>query len=251
MLIVNADDWGRDRETTDRTVDCLIRGSVTSVSGMVFMQDSERSAALAREHAVDVGLHLNLTSPFSAPGCSAKLVNQQHRIAEFLSRNAFARAVFHPGLVSSFDYVVKAQFDEFQCLYGELDRVDGHHHMHLCANVLFAGLLPHGIIARRNLTFHSHEKNLANRLYRRVIDNMLARSHHVTDYLFTLPPLEPADRLNTVFLLARNSVVELETHPIKPDEHAFLTSGEILDRARDGVIVSNFRSLQKRFKAGE
>src|SRR5579863_9771612 len=57
VLIVNADDWGWDRETTDRTLNCFLEGSLSSVSAMVFMQDSERAARLARQHGIDAGLH--------------------------------------------------------------------------------------------------------------------------------------------------------------------------------------------------
>src|SRR5689334_18341851 len=40
-LIVNADDWGMDRDTTDQILKCASCGSVSSASGMVFMEDSE------------------------------------------------------------------------------------------------------------------------------------------------------------------------------------------------------------------
>ena len=52
-VIVNADDWGRDNATTDRCLDCFLLGAVSSVSAMVFMEDSERAAHLARHHGVD------------------------------------------------------------------------------------------------------------------------------------------------------------------------------------------------------
>src|SRR6185369_10838794 len=64
LLILNADDWGRDSKTTNMILDCVVRGSVSSTSAMVFMEDSERAAALARQHRVDCGLHLNFTTPF-------------------------------------------------------------------------------------------------------------------------------------------------------------------------------------------
>ena len=73
FLIVNADDWGRDAETTDRIFECVVPGAVSSVSAMVFMQDSERAAGIAREHGIEAGLHLNFTTPFSAPGTPAPL----------------------------------------------------------------------------------------------------------------------------------------------------------------------------------
>src|ERR1700758_5164513 len=44
ILIINADDWGRDHETTQRILECTLRGTVSSASAMVFMEDSERAA---------------------------------------------------------------------------------------------------------------------------------------------------------------------------------------------------------------
>src|SRR5437879_7585 len=79
-LIVNADDWGRDPLTTDRILECSRRGAVSSASAMVFMGDSVRAAAVAREYGVEAGLHLNLTTPFSAAGCPAGLLAHQQRV---------------------------------------------------------------------------------------------------------------------------------------------------------------------------
>src|SRR5689334_2491820 len=84
FLIVNADDWGRDRLTTERTLECVRRKAVSSVSAMVFMEDSERAAAIAREHAIEAGLHLNLTASFSAPSGSRILIECQQKIARYL-----------------------------------------------------------------------------------------------------------------------------------------------------------------------
>ena len=109
ILIVNADDWGRDRETTDRTLDCILRGGISSVSAMVYMADSERAAQVALENGIDAGLHLNLTTPFSAAECPAPLVERQSEIAVYLRKHPFARVLFHPGLAQPFEYVVRAQ----------------------------------------------------------------------------------------------------------------------------------------------
>ena len=54
---------------------------------MVFMADSERAAELARENNLEVGLHLNFTEKFTAPGITATLENCHNRIIRFLSRN--------------------------------------------------------------------------------------------------------------------------------------------------------------------
>lgn len=240
-LIVNADDWGRDRETTDRTLECVACSSVSSVSAMVFMRDSARAADLAREHSVAAGLHLNFTSPFESSNCPQQLRDCQQKVSEYLRCHRLAQVIFHPGLRSSFAYLVRQQMDEYQKLYGaEPARIDGHHHMHLCANVLFDNLLPSGSIVRRNFFFGPTEKSAVNRRYRRWLDGKLARRFRLTDFLFNLQPIEDAKRLDRIFSLARTSVVELETHPAIPAEYSFLTKGELLRRRGDTPIAANF-----------
>jgi hypothetical protein len=241
QLIINADDWGRDRETSDRMFECVLRGTVSSVSAMVYMTDSARAAGVASEHGTDAGLHLNLSLPFSAPECPSGVRERQRQVAAYLLKHPLARVVFHPGLVRSFEYVVKAQLDEFHRLYGAApDRIDGHHHLHLCENVLLARLLPPGTIVRRNFSFQPEEKSLVNRLYRKAVDSRLARRHHLVDFLFPLAPLEPRGRLERLRTLAREFVVEVETHPVNPDELSFLTGGDAVRWAGDVTIAARF-----------
>ena len=229
FLILNADDWGRDRENTDRTLECVTRGTVSSVSAMVFMEDSERAAEIARKKGIDAGLHLNFTTEFSAPQTPASLNEHQQRIARHLKRHRFSAALFHPGLVRSFEYVVATQREEFCRLFGsEPRRMDGHHHMHLCSNVLLQRLLPVGIVVRRNFSFQQGEKGFYNRAYRKTVDGILARRHRLTDFFFSLPPLSPASRIERMFSLADMLAVEVETHPVNPEEYRFLTEGAIL-----------------------
>src|SRR5271157_1971516 len=241
LLIINADDWGGDHETTERTLECILRGAVSSVSAMVFMGDSERAAAIAKENAIHAGLHLNFTTPFSAPNRPTRLAEQQQRLARCLLRHRLAQVVFYPMLKRSFEYVVSAQLDEFCRLYGAPpQRLDGHHHMHLCANVLLGRLLPPGTVVRRNFSFQPGEKSFGNRFYRMVVDRMLARRHRLTDFFFSLPPLEHPGRLERIFSLARRFVVEVEAHPFDAKEHRFLAGGEIFHWAGDVPIASRF-----------
>jgi predicted glycoside hydrolase/deacetylase ChbG (UPF0249 family) len=208
---------------------------------MVFMADSERAAEIARQRSFDCGLHLNFTAPFSALNIPARLSEHQSRIARYLKRNRLAQACYHPGLANSFRYVVAAQFEEFQRIYGsEPGRIDGHHHMHLAANVLFSGLLPASAIVRRNFSFRRGEKSWSNRLYRNFLDARLARRHQLTDYFFSLPPLD-RERLTGIFSLARHSAVEVETHPVNADEYRFLMGGEILRRTGGMPIARGYR----------
>jgi len=241
LLIVNADDWGQDPRTTDCILDCVKNGSVSAVSAMVFMEDSERAAAAALEHSIDAGLHLNFTAPFTGAAVPAALSERQRRITAYLRRHRLAQLVFNPLLVSSFEYVVRAQIDEFQRLYGAPPaRLDGHHHMHLSANVLAQGLMPRGALVRRNFTFQRGEKGIVNRMYRRLVDRRLSNRHRPVDHLYSIAPLDPRERLQRIFSLARRNVVELETHPAKPDEYRLLAGGEFLQWTKDLARTSRF-----------
>jgi chitin disaccharide deacetylase len=244
QLIVNADDWGKDSATTDRIFECLKCRTVSATSAMVFMEDSERAAAIAKESGIDAGLHLNLSEPFTAPGHLALLTEHHRKVSAYLRRHALARIFYNPRLANSFEYIVKAQLDEFRRLYGAApERIDGHHHLHLCANVQRAKLLPAGTLIRRNFSFQAGEKSWLNRSYRRRIDGRLARRHRLMDFLFLLAPLE-SSRLQRIFSLARQFAVEVETHPLR-DEYKFLTGGEMLRQAGDIAIAPGFPAAGK------
>jgi predicted glycoside hydrolase/deacetylase ChbG (UPF0249 family) len=206
---------------------------------MVFMEDSDRAAVLARERSIEAGLHLNLTTPFSGTSCSLKLKERQQELARYLLSNRLAQVVFHPGLISSFEYVVAAQLDEFRRLYGtNPERIDGHHHMHLCANILLGGLLPRGTLVRRNFTFQTGEKSLMNRIYRRIVDGILGRRHRLVDLFFSLEPFQVPGRVQGICSLADRFVVEVETHPGNLAEYTFLSEGEFFRQARNTRIAS-------------
>jgi hypothetical protein len=139
-----------------------------------------------------------------------------------------------------FDYVVKAQLDEFQRLYGATpQRVDGHHHMHLCANVVLGGLLPPGTLVRRNHSFQPGEKGLVNRKYRQLVDGLLARRHRLVDLFLPLKPLDPAS-LDRLFALSLHFVVEAATHPATDADYRFLMGRQMLSRVADFPIARGF-----------
>lgn len=248
LLIVNADDWGEDVVTTNRILDCVRRGSVTSVSGMVFMKDSERSATLACDWQIDAGLHLNFTTPFSASKIPSRLAEYLDKVAAFLRAHRLAQVMYHPGLTTAFEFLVASQIEEFRRLYGFIPlRFDGHHHMHLCANVRMQRLLPPSTVVRRSFSFRRGEKALLNRLYRKRVDAVLARRHRLTDYFFSLAPFSATHRIVQILELARTAVVEVEVHPVVPGEYAFLLSPQF-QRLSAGVSVGphNAADLRKR-----
>jgi len=120
--------------------------------------------------------------------------------------------------------------------------------MHLCENMLFQKLLPAGILARRSFSFQPGEKSLANRMYRKTVDWRLAHRYRLTDYLFSLIPLTPATRLDRIRSLAQHSMVEVETHPIQPEEYNFLTGKAFAAWTADLPIARGFESSARRCK---
>ncbi len=224
-IIVNADDWGRDVLTTDRMVQCARAGVLSSVSAMVFQPDSERGAALAAEHGIDTGLHLNLSTPLEAKYCPAGLQERQAKIKHFLRSNYLAPVVYHPGLVDAFRYVVAAQIDEYSRIYGHPPlHLDGHHHMHLCINMLLSDFIPQGTIVRKSFSNICSEMSWPKRTFRAWQNRILARHYRTTDFFFSIMPLDPR-RLESIVAHVAQGTVEVMTHPVRDEEYRFLLDG--------------------------
>jgi len=230
MLIINADDWGRSFAETDAALECYKAGRISSVSAMVFMADSERAAELAKENKLDVGLHLNFTDRFTANQCADMLANHHDKIVRFLRGNKYSQLLYNPFLRTEFVYSYQAQAEEFARLYGKPpSHIDGHHHMHLCANLLLSNVIPAGMKTRRNFSFCPGEKSLLNRTYRSLIDRWLTCRYRVADYFFDLSQCMQQKKLGLVAALAKSSNVELMTHPIVHSEAEYLMSDEFCE----------------------
>src|SRR5689334_8732554 len=198
MLIINADDWGRSPSETDNALECYQRGRVTSVSAMVFMPDSERAAEIAKQYRVNTGLHLNFTEAFTETSTAALRADQK-RVSQFLKSSRFAPVLYHPFLRREFRRLCEAQVTEFIRLYGaEPAHVDGHQHMHLCANLVFDDVIPSSPRIRRNFSFRRGEKSFINIGYRGLIDFILRRRHSTTNYFFDLSYLIRTNKVSAV-----------------------------------------------------
>lgn len=185
MIIINADDFGRTRTETDVAVACYNAGSITSATAMVFMADSERAAEVAQESAIDLGLHLNLSQPFTGQVKSRMLLDYHDRIVRFITSTRYSRCIYNPALRRQFQYTYQTQFDEFMRLYGRKpSHVDGHHHTHLCTNILLDKIIPPKEKVRRSFSFKPGDKNIFNRAYRRAVDSVLVRNYKSTDFFF-------------------------------------------------------------------
>ena len=217
--------------------------SRTAVSAMVFMEDSERAADLAKTNNLDVGLHLNLSQRFATKTDCARLSEHHESVVRFLARNKYTLLFYHPRLREAFRHVYQAQVEEFVRLFGrQPSHVDGHQHKHLCTNMLLDNVIQEGELVRRSFSFRPGEKSWLNRRYRHWVDQKLAARHRLTDYFFSLSRSLEMKTIDRVFELARTANVELMTHPAHQREYTFLQSDDCQELLSQ-VPVGNFDDL--------
>jgi len=243
MLIVNADDWGRCVADTDAARAVFVAGVVTSATAMVYMADSRRAAAQALELDLPVGLHINLTEPFSADHTPDRLKHEHEAIATFLSRHRFSQLAYNPRLHAAFVRVVEAQLEEFRRLFGkEPTHFDGHEHMHLCANVLVSRPIPKGSRMRRTFSYSAGEKGMAKRIFRALVCRWMHQYYVQTDYFFDLSERMAPSEFQGVCALSRYSNVELMCHPANDSNRDFLLSSRF-EAAIRGLRLGSYRDL--------
>jgi len=243
MLIINADDLGRNAEATDAALECLRYESITSASAMVFMADSRRAAEQATHVGLDTGLHLNLTLPLDGREVPPPVKDRQLAIARYLGRGKWPQVVYNPLLRRSLTDTFRAQVEEYGRLFGqEPTKIDGHSHMHLCMNMVIGRIIPSGSRVRRTFTFRRGEKSPWNRLYRHWLDHWVVRRYRTTDAFFSIEPISDRGRVARIVLSARSSHVELMVHPADAAQRAYMMSREFLDLIRD-VPKGSFRTM--------
>jgi predicted glycoside hydrolase/deacetylase ChbG (UPF0249 family) len=222
---------------------CFKENWLTSTSAMVFMEDSERAACLALEQNLEVGLHLNLDEQFTGTTPTGLLRGYLDRVGTFLTRSKFSQVIYNPMLQKQFEYLFKAEYEEFFRLYRRPpSHINGHHHRHLCSNVLLGKIIPDGSRVRRSFTFERGERHIANRLYRRFVDGVVKRRFITTDMFFAAIPSEQPGTLKKNMDRAKTHNVELMVHLSTQREVKYLMQQDFIDGIRQ-VSRGTYRDL--------
>jgi predicted glycoside hydrolase/deacetylase ChbG (UPF0249 family) len=238
LLIVNADDWGYDDPTTDAILATFLAGRITSATGMVYMAGSERAAALASEHGVPLGLHINLTEPFSDPATPPDVRARQQRMIERLGKTSglppelpgtsnLMRWIYDPRLQRDVDRAIADQLRRYEEIYATPPtHFDGHTHVDLCPNVFLSRSIPRGAKLRNTLDRFPVERS-AGGVLRDLRQAVRSRRFASTRYLLHLTHLrlDPAN-LDPRLDLARRVPVEVMGHPGFAAEREILMSDE-------------------------
>jgi chitin disaccharide deacetylase len=226
LLIINADDWGLDRHTTDAIHECFLARAVTSVTAMVYMSDSARAAELAASSGEPVGLHVNLADAFTDPACPENVRTRQERIVNYFAGPRWRRWVFSPTLFTEIECCIADQLEAFSSLYGHgPTHIDGHEHLHQSLSVMLARSIPTGTKMRPSFTFMPGEKSLPNRLARRLVNRLMRTRFRSPRYFFSIRDIHPllgGAGLEHKLDLANYHTVEVMTHPGVSDERAVL-----------------------------
>jgi predicted glycoside hydrolase/deacetylase ChbG (UPF0249 family) len=245
LLIINGDDWGRSQRATDAILDCYAAGRLTTASAMVYMEDSARAAHLAAAHHLPVGLHLNLTDPYTSDLTPPDVRRRQLRAARFFRAHRFARWLYNPFVAAAVGSAILDQLAEFKSLYGtDPTHIDGHHHIHVTPNVLLAGAVPTGCRMGSSLTFLRGEKPSFNRVWRAAFNRYIRRRHPSVDYLFDLSSIRLSgdDPSSSRHLeLASCAKVAIVCHPECCDDYTLLMSrawSEVLREHTTGTYES-------------
>ncbi|MGH2914681.1 MAG: ChbG/HpnK family deacetylase [Solirubrobacteraceae bacterium] len=224
LLIVNADDLGGNPLATERILAGHRAGVLTSATAMMFMSDSPRAAALAREAGLPVGLHLNLTQAYDDPDVSAPVAVRQRRVTAFMSDPTRRRMGISAPMVRVIRHVILDQLEAFRRLFGsEPTHLDGHNHAHLNPTAL--AVLPRGIAVRP--AFRGPSRHGLRRVPLVARDRWLAARHPVPDHFFALAAIHPelgGDGLDRALSLARTATVEIMAHPDRDATDAVLHS---------------------------
>jgi len=243
MIIITADDYGKNVSTTENIVSCAKSGRLSAASAMVFMEDSERAAFISRELSLEVGLHLNFTTPLTKKNIDTSLIASQKRLIRYLGRGNIGTILFNPFILRDIKNVYSAQKNEFIRIFEkEPSFINGHHHMHLCMNMLMSNLIPESTLIRRTYTFESGEKNFFNLAYRRLVNLLIDARYISSDKFLSIEPISNEKRLKRIFELSKKENIEIEVHPEKNDECAFLLSDDFGKLLHD-VQVGYFRDL--------
>ena len=84
-----------------------------------------------------------------------------------------------------------------------------------------------------------------NRCYRKWVDQRLKQRYQLVDFLFPLAPVNAVNRLQKICSVAREAVIEVETHPVNHEEFRFLTSGELGRLVADLQVSVGFAAAMR------
>ncbi len=239
QVIINADDYGRDKKTTDAIADCFLQHKITSTTMMVVHEDCERASGIAREIGLPTGLHLCLDEgrPAADPAKITTLLDQQGNL-RVTSKRLFSGKVRQGELFLE----LGAQIKKMDELGLRMTHLDSHHHLHchpLVLPVFFMNRqrLPRLLKIRipRNFEPGSRLKlyGMLKYSYKMSAKFLLGYFFKTADYFTSITSYLDNHTMQLEKILAavprRNSSIEIMCHPGELEQYSFLLKKIDLD----------------------
>jgi predicted glycoside hydrolase/deacetylase ChbG (UPF0249 family) len=229
LLIINADDWGMTRHTTDAIARCFVAGTVSSTTAMVYMSDSRRAAEIAVERGLSVGLHINLDNSFTASDIPHAVRAGHEAIRPWFANRRRRPWMYNPDrrFRRRLRSVLEAQIERFNEDYGRPPtHIDGHHQIHMDVNVLLSPALRRGTAMRRT---ERPPRGTVQALWGGGRDRMMRWRYRTPSRFYDLRAIHPdfagagwRERLAE----SRTDTMEIMVHPGLEDELRTLLSPE-------------------------
>lgn len=217
-LVVNADDFGHDRNRTEAIRACFRNGLLTQTTAMVNMKYCAQAIEDARRDGIDdrVGLHLNLTFGFPLT-CAIRSCRT------FCAEDGYFTGYFHRSRFKRFfltnveklvvEKEIRAQMERYLAFGLPLMHLDSHHHAHTDPAILRL-VLPlareYGFKTIRISRNVPMQMGFAKWIYKRLVNRMIFTSGigHADYFGAALDVERELGRLST------DGTVEIMTHPI-------------------------------------
>lgn len=136
-LIITADDFGMARSVNEGVVDALANGCVTATSLLPNGPAFDHAVGLARDHEIDVGIHLGLVQeePVATPDSVSSLLDDGGRLPE--DYRSFLRN-YCLGRIDRGDLrrELSAQVKKIMSSDLTVTHIDSHQHLHIVPGIL-------------------------------------------------------------------------------------------------------------------
>ena len=237
-IIVNADDYGRNKETTDAIIECFLQNKITSTTLMVVHEDCFRAADIAKDKGFPVGLHLCLDEgiPLSNPLAVSSLLDKNGYLNVDLKRLYLGKIRANELYIE-----IEKQFEKFAELGLIITHLDSHHHLHCHPLVLWALTqlkkklsFPLKIRSIRNFECAGGLKEYGwlKLAYKNMVHIMQKKLFVTTDYFSSIVKYSDKSILGIEDFLnsfaEKKTSIEIMCHPGEPEEHSHLMRMESL-----------------------
>ena len=252
-LIINADDFGWDEETTENTIGLFENGMLTSATIMTDRPGTEQALAYARENRnrFSFGLHFNIIDEHpSSIGRAGSLTYPESNLfkqSNLLRKDALLLKLNRYDIQKELDYQLSILYDSGI----EVSHVDSHGHMHKFPQIINA--MRPTLKRYRIQTVRIPQNLYQKKNFKKVLINHLFRpffyGFNHTDFFFMLETHDDEKWFEKFLTALPHGITELGIHPGMEEEWRKTETTPVKETDPDrlkkmGINLQNFNFLK-------